>query len=145
MPINQNHTAEELEGVKCSIVEKNVSKDRVEFLKNLLTHNGYNVVVSATPPPKVVAAKPIAQPAKAGVEVEPAPVPLSPPFSAEIASPPLLPETFTIGVTDLIFNPTNAIFGRLLLTPNGHVVTLAYWYQKEVVAHDEVPYYENQG
>jgi hypothetical protein len=30
-------------------------------------------------------------------------------------------------VTDYIFNSINAIFGRLLHTPDGHVVTLAYW------------------
>ena len=49
---------------------------------------------------------------------------------------------FTIGVTDLTFNPTNAIFGRILKTKDGHVVTLAYWQQKDLVAHDEIPYYE---
>jgi hypothetical protein len=43
-----------------------------------------------------------------------------------------------------MFNPINAIFGRLLRTPDGHrVVTLAYWQQKEKVSHDEVPYYES--
>jgi hypothetical protein len=36
----------------------------------------------------------------------------------------------------------NAIFGRLLHTPDGHVVTLAYWQQKELVSHDEIPYFE---
>ena len=51
-------------------------------------------------------------------------------------------ETFTIGVTNLAFNPTNAIFGRLLRTKDGHMVTQAYWYQKETVSHDEIPYYE---
>jgi hypothetical protein len=56
--------------------------------------------------------------------------------------PPPAPETFTIGVTDYTFNPINAIFGRLLKTPDGHVVTLAYWEQKESISHDEVPYYE---
>ena len=42
-----------------------------------------------------------------------------------------------------MFNSTNAIFGRLLKTKSGHVVTLAYWKQNERFAHDEIPYYEN--
>ena len=36
MAINQNHLFDDLDGIKCAIVEKNVAKDRVEFLKNLL-------------------------------------------------------------------------------------------------------------
>ena len=36
MAINQNHTSEELNGIKCVIVEKNVSKERAEFLQQLL-------------------------------------------------------------------------------------------------------------
>jgi hypothetical protein len=47
-------------------------------------------------------------------------------------------------VTNLAFNPTNAIFGRLLKTRDGHIVTQAYWYQKESVSHDDIPYYENK-
>ena len=39
MAINKNHEFEELEGVKCAIVEKNVSPERVVFLKKL--HNKY--------------------------------------------------------------------------------------------------------
>ena len=41
------------------------------------------------------------------------------------------PETFTVGVTDVMFNAVNAVFGRLLKAPGGHIVTLAYWQQKE--------------
>jgi hypothetical protein len=47
-----------------------------------------------------------------------------------------------VGVTHLAFNPINAIFGRLLRTPDGHVVTQAYWLQKEAVSRDDIPYYE---
>jgi hypothetical protein len=144
MPINQNHLFEELDGVKCSIVEKNASKERVEFLKNLLEYNGYTVIVAATPAPKPAPAKPApkpAVPAADGAEPTPAPAALPAP---EAPAPPPPPSTFTVGVTDLIFNPTNAIFGRLLRTPDGHVVTLAYWNQKEKVADDEVPYYERK-
>jgi hypothetical protein len=140
MAINQNHLFEELNGVKCAIVEKNASQERVEFLKNLLEYNGYAVVVADTPAPKTAPAKPMpakpAAPAE-GTEVPSAPVATTPP-------PPPAPTTFTVGVTDVTFNPINAVFGRLLHTPDGHVVTLAYWQQKEAVAHDEVPYYERK-
>ena len=65
---------------------------------------------------------------------------------AEAPETPAAPaiETFTIGVTDVTFNATNAIFGRLLKAPKGHVVTLAYWQQKENTPHDEIPYYEKK-
>jgi hypothetical protein len=131
MAINKNHEFEELDGVKCGIVEKNVSPERAQFLKSLLEYNRYTVVVVPSPPPKV-AAVPVAKPVP-GAEV-PAVQPPPP------AIP--LPATFTVGVTDYTFNPVNAIFGRLLHTPDGHVVTLAYWQQKESSSHDEIPYYE---
>lgn len=113
MAINQNHIAEELNGVKCAVVEKNVSDDRAQFLKSLLEFNGYTVVLADSPPPKGT----------------------TPEAAAE------LPKTYTIGVTDVRFNPINAIFGRLLRTARGSVVTLAYWQQKEKEADDTVPYF----
>lgn len=124
MPLNKNHEFEELDGVKCGIVEKNVSPERLVFLKELLEYNGYTVVAVPGPPPK---AAPAPKPAEG--EQPAAPVPPA-------------PETFTVGVTDYTFNWVNAIFGRLLKTKNGHVVTLAYWQQKDPVSHDEIPYYE---
>jgi hypothetical protein len=126
MAINKNHEFEELNGVKCGIVEKNVTPQRVEFLKKLLGYNRYVVVVVPTPAPKVAA-----PPAPKEGE------PVQPPSPA-----PPAPETFTVGVTDYTFNTINAIFGRMLKTPDGHIVTQAYWQQKETVSHDEVPYYE---
>ncbi len=51
-------------------------------------------------------------------------------------------EKYTLGVTHLAFNATNAIFGRLLKTKEGKFVTQKYWLQEEVVSNDEVPYYE---
>jgi hypothetical protein len=131
MAINQNHTFDELDGVKCAIVEKLASKERVAFLKQILEYNHFTVVVVPSPPPKPAAVpKPAAG---AGVELPVATTPQA-----------ALPETFTIGVTDVMFNPTNAIFGRLLKLPGGHVVTLAYWQQKENESHDEVPYFESK-
>lgn len=127
MAINKNHEFEELDGVKCGIVEKNVKPERVSFLKELLEYNGYTVVTAPTPPPKAPPA-----PAPAPKEGEPV---VSPP-------PPPAPETFTVGVSDYTFNPINAIFGRMLKTKDGHIVTLAYWQQQEAVSNDEIPYFE---
>ena len=123
MPINKNHEFEELDGVKCGIAEKNASAERVFFLKKILEYNNFTVVVVPSPPPK---AAPVAK----LPEGEAGPVTEAP------------PATFTVGVSDYTFNPTNAIFGRQLKTPEGGLVTQAYWYQQETSGKDEVPYYE---
>ncbi|MFN0276503.1 MAG: hypothetical protein ACKVPJ_12200 [Chitinophagales bacterium] len=111
MAINQNHTFDELDGVKCCIVEKNASQERVDYLKKILEYNHYTVIVIPSPPDKKVAQKPEV--------VGEAPVELPP-----------SPTTFTIGVTDLTFNPTNAIWGRLLQNEDGTIVTQKQWLQK---------------
>ena len=129
MAINKNHEFEELNGVKCGIVEKNVAPARAEFLKKLLEYNKFTVVIVPSPPPKAAPAH-VVKPVEAAEPAPPVPLPAP------------APETYTVGVTDYTFNPVNAIFGRLLHTPNGHVVTQAYWQQKETVSHDEIPYYE---
>jgi hypothetical protein len=125
MALNKNHEFEELNGVRCGIVEKNVNPERVAFLKDLLEYNGYSVMAVPTAAPK-------AAPAPAPKEGEV----VAPP-------PPPAPETFTVGVTDYTFNTINAIFGRMLKTKDGHIVTQAYWQQKEASSHDEIPYYEH--
>ncbi len=38
---------------------------------------------------------------------------------------------YTLGVTDLIFNPAIWVYERKLRTPDGHIVTKAYWFQEE--------------
>ncbi len=132
MAINKNHEFEELDGVKCGIVEKNVSPERVAFLKKILEYNKFTVVVVPSPPPKV-AVVPVVKVA----EGEEAPAPTSDEATVDKLT------TFTVAVTDYTFNTINAIFGRLLKTPDGHVVTLAYWQQHEVVSEDDIPYYED--
>ncbi len=116
MAINQNHTFDDLDGVKCAIVEKNAPQSRIDFLKPLLEFNGYTVVVVPSPPAKGAA-----------------PVP-------EGETPPP-PTSFTIGVTDVTFNPTNALFGRLLRTPSGKIVSPAYWQQKVSEIAEDKPYF----
>jgi hypothetical protein len=136
MAINKNHEFEDLGTSKCAIVEKNASAERVQFLKTLLEFNKYEVVVVDSPAPKAAPAAPVAAP----IEGE-APAPA--PATAAPIEPPA-PTTFTIGVTDLCFNATNAIFGRQLKTADGHIVSLAYWQEKESVSNDELPYFDNK-
>jgi hypothetical protein len=138
MAINKNHEFEELNGIKCAIVEKNAIAERVAFLKPLLESNKYTVVVAASPPPKPPPTPKPVSPTE--TTAQPQSIPLANGIEPQPQPPP--PETFTIGVTDVTFNPTNAIFGRLLKTTDGHVVTLAYWRQRESKSHDDVPYYE---
>ncbi|MFM2136062.1 MAG: hypothetical protein RL021_1462 [Bacteroidota bacterium] len=120
MAINQHHTCEELDGVKCAVVEKNVSAERAEFLRALLSLNGYAVIVAAAAPPK-------SAPAPAEGE--------------EATVPPVVPVAFTVGVSDVMFNSTNAVFGRLLRTADGRVVTRDYWLQRSAVSDDTSPYF----
>ena len=37
------HNIAEIEGVRCTVVETGVTEERAEFLKNMLTFNGYEV------------------------------------------------------------------------------------------------------
>lgn len=124
MAINKNHEVGELNGVKCAIAEKNVLEERAGFLKKLLEYNGFTVMVIPSPESKITAGAVIKDEAREASEGQ-------------------LPETFIVGVTDVTFNPVNAVFGRLLKTPDGHIVTLAYWRQEDNTSHDEIPYYES--
>jgi len=126
MALNANHIFEELGEVKCSIIEKNCSAERSDFLKKLLEFNGFIVVIVKSPPPK--AAKPTAVIAETPVE--------------KTAPPP--PETFTVGVTDLTFNPINGIYNRQLKTPDGRIVTPRFWKQQESVSQNELWYWKKQ-
>ena len=126
MAINSNHVVEDLNEVKCAVVEKNISADRASFLKGILEMNGYTVQIVASAPPKSKAATPVVEASETEVVTIPEPT------------------SFTIGVTDLMFNSVNAVFGRLLKTKEGRVVTLAYWNQLESISHDEIPYFENK-
>ena len=92
-----------------------------------------------SPLPKVAPPPKPAAPIEEGTQAQ-----TSSSTSSEPESQTQISETFTVGVTDVAFNPVNAIFGRLLKTKDRHVVTLAYWEQKESVSHDEVPYFEQK-
>jgi hypothetical protein len=135
MAINANHPFEELNGIRCAVVEKQCNASRVAFLKYVLEGNGFDVVVAASPPPKAAPA-----PKPAAAADSPSPESAAP---AETPAAPPAPETFTVGVTDVTFNVINAIYGRLLRSPQGRVVTMAYWQQKEEESRDDIPYYEH--
>jgi hypothetical protein len=126
MAINKNHEFEDLDGVKCAVVEKNAPQERVDFLKPLLELNGFAVVVVPSPPPKVAATP---KPAEGETTV------------AEPSALPPQPSTFTLGVTDVRFNVTNALMGRMLKTKEGKIVTVDYWQQKEASSSDNIPYF----
>ena len=46
MAINTHHQIDEINNIRCSIVEQSVSSERAEFLKSLLTLNGYEVEIA---------------------------------------------------------------------------------------------------
>jgi hypothetical protein len=90
------HVIGEFDGVRCTIVESGVNKDRASFLKDLLQFNKYEVKILE--------------------EVQP---------EGETK--------YTVGVTDIIFNPVIAVFSRKLKTKDGQIVSPAYWDQKTTV------------
>lgn len=125
MALNGNYTFEDLGETKCSIIEKNCSPERVAFLKKLLEFNGFTVVTVPSPPAKG-AAKPAAA---TDAAIEPSPEPPA-------------PSTFTLGVTDLTFNPINGVYNRQLKTPEGSFVSVKYWKQQESISRDDVWYWK---
>ena len=125
MALNTNHTFEELAEVKCSVVEKNCSIERTDFLKNLLQLNGFTVVIVLSSPPKIDS--------KSENTIEPNPI------GNSISKP----ETYTIGVTDLSFNYLNAVYNRELKTSEGKIVTASYWKQMDKFS-DESSWYWKQ-
>ena len=124
---SNQHAIEEINGTRCGLVEKNVSAERAEFLKKILEHNGYIVVIGNMPPPKV-AAKPAAAPSLPTDGS--APVIATP--TVETPPPPTL---LMIGVTDVTFNPMFSIYTRALKNQEGKIVSPDYWNQLE----DKVP------
>lgn len=92
---NVKHITGEVDGVRCSVVESGISRERVDFLAGILRYNGYEVKIQQDK-------------------------------TAEDSTA----TTYTIGVTDILFNAIYKIYERLLRRPDGEVVTPAYWRQE---------------
>jgi hypothetical protein len=102
MPLKAKHSVEEINGVRCTVVEKGATQDRVNFLKGLLEFNNFEVQVTED--------------------------------KKEAEDSPTL---FTIGVTDIVFNPVIAVYEMSLKTPDDKRVSPAYWEQKTTEIVDE--------
>lgn len=87
------HIIGEIDGTRCTVVETGATKERTDFLKQLLEHNNFTVKT--------------AEEKKDSEE-----------------------KTFTIGVTDIQFNPVFSVYERTLKSVDGFKVTPAYWNQQ---------------
>ena len=95
MPLNKGkHTIVEICGTRCSLVETGATYERMQFLKEILTLNHFDVRTTI-----------------------------------EIKKEPTDPETYIVGVTDLLFNPVIYVYERRLISKTGHKITPAYWLQ----------------
>lgn len=92
---NAKHIVNEIDGIRCTIVESGISLERLAFLSDLLGLNGFEV-------------KDMQEPSE-----------------IENDEP-----KYTIGVTDLLFNPVFAVYERQLKTGEGDFVTPGYWKQE---------------
>lgn len=95
MALEGKHTFGSIGDIRVSFIEKKIDENRMDFLKRLLEHNGFEVIVEEE---------------KRKSEEE--------------------PQLYTVGVTDITFNPVVAVYERKLKTFDGHKVTPAYWNQE---------------
>ncbi|PCH99561.1 MAG: hypothetical protein COB81_10835 [Flavobacteriaceae bacterium] len=94
MALAGKHTFGSIGDVRVTFVEKKISEERMAFLKALLQHNGFEVVL---------------QEEKRKTEED--------------------PQLYTVGVTDMVFNPTTYVFERRLKTFDNKRVNQDYWNQ----------------
>lgn len=103
MSISGKHLVKEIEEVRCSVIEKDITIERLEFLKKLLEYNGYEVKF----------------------EVQKAPVVKA---SADGIEEPQYEELYILGVTDVTFSLPVSLYGRALKNPeSGKIVSASYW------------------
>jgi hypothetical protein len=102
MVLKAKHIVEEVNGTRCTIVEKGASEKRIKFLKNLLEFNNYEVIIAE-----------------------------------EAQANPEAPKTYTLAVTDIVFNPVIAVYERSLKTPRNQRVSPAFWEQLTDDSRDE--------
>jgi hypothetical protein len=117
------HIVKEIEGILCTVVESGISSERIKFLKDLLEYNKFEVKTEKD----IVKAK---AETKGEVEIDAKP--------DSIIAPQV--ETYTIGVTDLVFNPMIAVYEQSLHRPGGGKVGPNYWNQQPITSG--MPYYD---
>lgn len=64
-------------------------------------------------------------------------------FEAKVEETPAKDDaeaSYTIGVSDLVFNPVIAVYEKSLKRPDGVAITPAYWNQEKEI--DSAPYFE---
>jgi len=89
------HTVEEIDGVRCTVVDTGIDEKRLVFLKEILEFNKFEVKIEKDKKKDETA-----------------------------------PDTYKIGVTNIVFNPTIAIFERTLKHKSGKIITPKYWLQE---------------
>ena len=105
MGLAGKHLFGDIDGTRVTFVEKKIEEKRKNFLKKLLEHNGFEILIKEERRPN---------------EEE--------------------PQRYSIGVTDMVFNPTVWVYERRLKTFDGHKVTPDYWNQ---LTEDTSPQYWN--
>lgn len=98
------HLIDDFNGVNCSIVEKDIIIERVNFLKDLLEQNGFEVKFKKIENPNIA---PAASDSNVSLQTN------------EIK--------YILGVTDITFNPAIAVYERKLKTNDNKIVTPFYW------------------
>ena len=100
MSFSGKHQFGALEETRVTFIEKKTTKERVDFLKDLLEFNGYEVLVEEL---------------KRKTDED--------------------PQLYNLAVTDMTFNPTIAVYQRILKTKDGHIVTPDYWNQLAITTN----------
>lgn len=103
------HTFGDIDGQRVTFIQKDASKERMEFLKELLEVNGLEVITQEVPP-------------KTEEDVT----------------------KYIVGVTDMSFNPTIAVYQRKLKTKDGKRVNPDYWNQIEGESGVNPDYYNRK-
>lgn len=106
MTLGGKHLFGSIEDIRVTFVEKKVEEGRKDFLKKLLEHNGFEVLIAEE---------------KRSNEEE--------------------PQLYTVGVTDMVFNPTIWVYQRKLKTFDDRRVTPDYWNQQTEDTHPQ--YWKN--
>ena len=95
MTLSGKHLFGSIDETRVTFVEKKVDASRIDFLKKILEHNNFEVII---------------QEEKRRSEED--------------------PQLYSLGVTDMVFNPTVYIFQRRLLTLDGKKMNQDYWFQR---------------